>query len=736
MKSIKQLLRQPLKTAIGVALMTLAAAIVCLCVGQALAAQYTKAVLNERFSTVGIPVVQEKWDGSVDQSSFLVNEELFSWVDQMALERPDVVSGMARHGFLSAYIPELAPLNNTKEKYIVTESSWYDYRRFPDTMSYGCAMLVITLDSVSEPEPVIGTYPVQDLTFEDFDTLEEYEYWLYEDPETEKVTLTQGYTIQINGTVTEVLSLASGYRNPVGRFARLTFTAPTMEQIQALQLQIGEQYIVYGMDYADEHWKLIGDLNEDGYHNYLDLENYDPAKLRMLTEEEKRMNEAWAEAFPDVMGHKKYWFAQYYDQMLNEKQYLQLNSISMTLDIPIPLNLYEAVRDPQTGELLEVRPVTQVTYTDTEGNTVTSSLEAYASRYTIPCIAPLNGSAEAFLGSEEGAPWQAALRYSDISNQAFPVIGVGRMDYLADFSLLRSKIVAGRDFTSEERAAGSRVCIVHEALAEENGLSIGDTITLNLYANDGGLPSGRQEESLLNPTASAYYDTTPFTETAEYTIVGFWRGEALWPNVAFVSEYAFTPNTIFVPRASVQTEMEERDSILFNTLVLQNGKIEEFHEMAMNAGFAGKFKYYDQDYSTVAANFHNYDALAQQMLVIGMVIYGVLLLIYLLLYPGSKRNDMVTMHSLGAGFGRCFFHVMFSSLCIVIPASVLGGWIGSALWDYLVAALQTTAESTVALQIEPGALSLVALVQLLTAGIFTICVAIVVAAPRKMASRR
>jgi hypothetical protein len=225
-------------------------------------------------------------------------------------------------------------------------------------------------------------------------------------------------------------------------------------------------------------------------------------------------------------------------------------------------------------------------------------------------------------------------------------------------------------------------------------------------------------------------------ETAEYTIVGFWRGEALWPNVAFVSEYAFTPNTIFVPRASVQTEMEERGSILFNTLVLQNGKIEEFHEMAMNAGFAGKFKYYDQDYSTVAANFHNYDALAQQMLVIGMVIYGVLLLIYLLLYPGSKRNDMVTMHSFGAGFGRCFIHVMFSSLCIVIPASVLGGWIGSALWDYLVAALQTTAESTVALQIEPGALSLVALVQLLAAGIFTICVAIVVATPRKMASRR
>lgn len=736
MKSVRQLLRRPLKTAVGLVLMTLAAAIVCLCVGQALAAQTTKAALDERFSTVGIPLVQEKWDGSVDQSSFLVDEELVSWVDQMALEHPDIVSGMMRHGFLSAYIPELAPLNNTKEKYIVTESSWYDYKHFPDTMSYGCAMLVITLDSVSEPEPVIGTYPVQNLTFEDFDTLEEYEYWLYEDPETEKVTLTQGYTIQINGTVTDVLSLASGYRDPVGRFARLTFTAPTLEQIQALQLQIGEQYIIYGMDYADEHWKLIGDLNEDGYHNYLDLENFDSAKLRLLTEQEKILYSGLAEAFPDTFGQRKYWFAEYYDQMLTEKQYLQLNSVSMTLDIPIPLELYEAVRDPQTGELLEVRPVTQVTYTDADGNTVTSSLEAYASRYSVPCIAPLEGSVEAFLESAEGDPWQAAFRYSDISNQAFPVIGVGRMDYLSDFALLRSKIVAGRDFTQQERTAGSRVCLVHESLAEENGLSIGDTITLNLYATDGGLPSGRQEASLLNPTASAYYDTTPFTETVEYTIVGFWRSEVLWPNVAFVSEYAFTPNTIFVPRESVQTAMEERSSILFNTLVLQNGKIEDFHELAMDAGFAGIFKYYDQDYSTVAANFHNYDALAQQMLVIGMVIYGVLLLIFLLLYPGSKRNDMVTMHSFGAGFGRCFIHVMFSSLCIVIPASALGGWIGSALWDYLVAALQTTTESAVALEIEPDALTMVALTQLAVAGILATIAALVVAKPEKMASRR
>ena len=79
---------------------------------------------------------------------------------------------------------------------------------------------------------------------------------------------------------------------------------------------------------------------------------------------------------------------------------------------------------------------------------------------------------------------------------------------------------------------------------------------------------------------------------------------------------------------------------------------------------------------------------------------------------------------------------MVSSLSIVIPASLLGGYIGGQLWQGLVSALQAAAESAVALQIEPGTLTLLALTQLIIAAGFTIFVAIYIAAPRKMASRR
>lgn len=736
MKSVKQLLRQPLKTVIGIILMTLAAAIVCLCLGQALAAQTTKEALNQRFSTVGIPIVQEDLDGDVNQSSFLLEDELLLWLEKMAAEHPDIVRSIAKHGIQSACIPELTPLNPAAEKLFYLGNDWYSYQPSPYAAPYTCAMLVITLEEVSEPTPVIGTYPVENLTQDDFASESDYYEWLYVDPETEKVTQTLGYSVELTGTVTDVVSLADGYLDPVGRVARLTFTAPTLEEAEALKLVPGEQYIVYGMDYVDQHWKLACALNPDGLCDDMDLEYYDPTLFRFLTEGEKKRFQGQAEEFPEIYGERKYWFAVYSNLYLTQSEYLQLNAITLTLDTSVPLAKYDQIRDEQTGELLELRPQTQVTYTDANGQTVTYSFEAYTARYKIPTIARLDGTLEEFLNAQEGAIWKVALENAQINNRAFAVIGVDKMDYLADFSLGRSQIVEGRDFTAGELAGGSRVCILQEALAEANGISIGDTVTLKRYTADDGLPYRADGETVLNPTASFYFDTTPFAETAEYTVIGFWRGEELWPDVANVSEYAFSPNTVFVPKSSVRTPMEECDSIVFNTLVLQNGKIEAFHQLAMNSGYAGRFKYNDQDYSTVAANFHNYETLARQMLTVGAVLYAVLLLLFLLLYPGSQKKNVRTMQSLGAGFFRRFGHILVSSLAIVLTASLLGGWLGMQLWEHLVSALQAAAESTIALQIQPGTLTMVAAAQLIFALLLTVCVAIFVAAPRGMSARK
>lgn len=732
---LKSILRQPLKTFIGIVLMSLAVAILCTCLGQALALRDTRAKLNQQFATVAIPRGEERQYTTIAKMS----DELISWLDKTARENPDVVKQISRHGILSAYIPELIPLNATSQKYLTENISWEHFEYYfdqstPRLMPYTSAMLVITLDEVSEPEPQTSSYAVeQHLSLDDFAYVEDYLQWFNS---AEKETVTKGYTVELTGTVTDVISLQEGYRDPTGRITRLTMTAPTLEQIQALNLVPGEQYVVYGMDYVDEYWKLIGELNWDGDYDFVQFEPFDSSRFDEVTESEREWYMKHYEETGDAHWLNTYGYL--YGIALTERQCDMVNAISMTLALPVSLTEYEAIRENGDGKLLELRPIAEVTYTDAAGETVTVSQEKFTARYQIPTITRLEGSVEDFLKAAEGMLWQEALERDTINNQAFAVVGVDKMSYQADFSLEKTKIVTGRDFTAEELESGARVCIIHEELALANGLGVGDTITANFYGTDFGLPYQNfrtESRGILNPSASFYFDTTPFTETGVYTVVGICRGERTFPDVA-QNEYAFSANTVYVPKSSVQTEMETCNSIAFVTPVLQNGKIEAFHNLAMHSGYAGLFKYYDQGYSVIAGNFHNYEALAKQVLTVGAAIYIVLLLLFLLLYPGAQKKVVRTMESLGVPYIRRFCHVLASSMAIILPATVLGGIVGTLLWDRVAVALQTAAESAVTLELQPGTLAKVAAAQLLLALILNGLVAIPVAAHKKLSDRR
>ena len=293
MKTLKQLVRQPLKTLLGALLLTLAAAILCVTAGQQAAANTTQKLLNQRFSTVAIPLMEELLNGQASPTGAAVSDELMQWMEQMVQEEPDIVRQLSRHGILSAYIPTLTPLNVTSQGYIPENISWdkseyYQFQDDPRTMPYSSAMLAITLDTITVT-PVEDTVSKEGLTREDFLSDSEYQAW-WNDPETEKVQLLRGYQLKLTGTVTDVISLADGYRDPVGRYARLTMYLPTLEAIDALDLQIGGQYIVNGMDYVDEYWKLLGQVNYDGRLEHVKWEPYDPSLLRMLTEKEIEAN--------------------------------------------------------------------------------------------------------------------------------------------------------------------------------------------------------------------------------------------------------------------------------------------------------------------------------------------------------------------------------------------------------------------------------------------------------------
>lgn len=304
MKSIKQMLRQPVKTLAGLLLMTLAVAILCVCVGQSLAAKTTNDLLNDRFTTVAIPTGLQTMEQASDwiTSSVTLPEELQTWLEEAAASHPDVVKGIMKQGILSAFIPELTPLNYTQGEYISSPFSmfgggnftFYFYEPDPYGSPYSCAMFVITLEEVSEPKENTqdilkeGNY----LKMTDFISFDEY--WEYYQSIIE-ATVTSSYTVTLSGTVTEVVSLQEGFRDPTGMIARLSLTVPSLEQIQALHLTPGEKYLVYGMDYYDEDWALRGQWADERNHPPVVIDAFDLSKLLMLTEEEK---EVYAAASP------------------------------------------------------------------------------------------------------------------------------------------------------------------------------------------------------------------------------------------------------------------------------------------------------------------------------------------------------------------------------------------------------------------------------------------------------
>lgn len=755
MKFLRHLFRQPLKTVTGIILVTLAVAILCVSVGQAFAVRMTEKNLYHQFTTVAMYTGMHS-----------VSDDLRAWLDTMAEENPDVLKLVAEQGYLNSYVPELTPLNYTNPengRYHDTKASGpTTVRPWPHGRPYSCAMFVITLDSIgSFTDKNRSYYMCEELTLDDFATYEEFMTWRKEVYEPQRKQISYASTIQLTGTITEVISLAEGYEDPMGRTITLTFSAPNGRDktLQSLgRLKKGAQYIVYGMDYRDKDFELRDGLksgeNEcvveiDGELSIepIALDGFDMSKMHILTAEEKA---EYSEKLEKHRGsamlpygavvqtpYARYDVNEKTSVYLTQSQYKVVHSATMTLGNPISQVNYEFVRDYEGGPVKEVRYITEYTYFDGE-NYVSCTDEEYTEVYRIPTIAKLSGTAEEFLNSDEGAEWKEALERNKVNNQSFLTVGVDHLGYLIDFVREDSVITSGREFTIKELENGERVCIIHEALAAQNGLEVGDTITMNFYHSDEVFPYIKKATGwgeYLVPVAAFYYDTTPITETAEYTIVGLWRGEQIWPDVT-ENEYALSPNTIIIPIGSTETEMEHNESILYTTPVIENGKLEEFRHLAEEADYHGCFTYFDRGYSMLMKNFFNYENMAVQVLTIGATIYTVIILLYLMLYPGSYSRTVRTMESLGVSYIKRAFFILKSSMTIVTLASVFGILLGTGLWGMAVSFLQSSANAATSLFVEPGTLERIVLVQFGAVFLLTIIVSLFVAVPKKMSARR
>ena len=623
MKTVHQLLRQPVKSLLLLLLVFLASVMLVICVGQYTAAGLTRANLDDRYDTVALLSDEYFWEktpGGQAHSPFLP-EDIQSWVDNTLATRKDLVKEESHTQVYSAYIPGVAPDNFSQYEnggYLDSSNMEIIGAGYP----YRCAMLEVTLTAV-------GTEIMEKTKS-------------YGTPEGEMQTFRTSITLLCAGRIEKVLGLEQGFASPVGSTIALLIRCYDEEDLAAMELEPGNRYLVYGLDYTE----MDAMSREMAVLNYYPL--YDELFGENLEQVDCRMTVCNAIDFPVICQEGD-------DFVLRE----DLRNKYIFAD-------------------------NQIRYTQVPAEEMTET-------YTIPTMVKLSGTGEAFLQEAEGQIWKETLEHMEISNHAFQVLAVDKLGYQVAFARGDYRITEGRDFTQEELTRESRVCIISENLAVGNGLSVGDTIPMQTYGYDPNIEIVQREIALGTrfPSAAIYSDVTGFTsQMEEYTIVGIYRQNNAWENQDDV--YGLTPNVIFVPKGSISGDFRLGNQGIFYTLVLHNGKMKEFQKLQTQAGYHDLFICMDGGYTEIASGLDTYEGVAAKALYIGAGGSAVILLLFLVLCPLQQRKNLFLMGSLGTSPGGKIRHIFVSTMALMVPGVVLGVLTGALLWKQVATVLMGT----------------------------------------------
>ena len=230
-----------------------------------------------------------------------------------------------------------------------------------------------------------------------------------------------------------------------------------------------------------------------------------------------------------------------------------------------------------------------------------------------------------------------------------PVLAVDSVEGMLEFASGRTQITQGRSVSQEEYRDGAAVCLISETLARESGLDVGDTLPLSLYEKEKNLMPTMVGDS--DPTASYYLPQRGFQQETEYTVIGLYRQSNEWSQ----GVASFTPNTVLVPRKSVTCAVETGETglgvssgCLWETMVLQNGTIDQMEARLKENGLGGTVTYYDQGYSDIVESLDGYNRVSRTVLLVGLALWAVVLAAYCVLLPMQESKTALRMWTLGA----------------------------------------------------------------------------------------
>ena len=300
---------------------------------------------------------------------------------------------------------------------------------------------------------------------------------------------------------------------------------------------------------------------------------------------------------------------------------------------------------------------------------------------SFPFYAEYTGDWRDFLRTEEGKIWQETLiPLCELNYESAAVVLTDNVDSLYQFNTGAASLLEGRRFTAEEYANGDEVCLVGAAYAQKNGLSVGDTIHLDFYQNELKSRWAVQESDEEVLIHGPCMPEARLGVQKDYEIIGIYTA----PEFEY-GQHSFQGDTIFVPKSSVpnSSRYENPNMSLLYSLILENGRAEEFEDYLASLGFGGMFEYFDQQYSVLQDTYAVMTSNARRLVALGAAAFTLAAALFVFLSLRRMAPAVRGMRLMGVEPGRVWRELTAALALLAAGSAALGGLLGAALYDFV-----------------------------------------------------
>lgn len=326
---------------------------------------------------------------------------------------------------------------------------------------------------------------------------------------------------------------------------------------------------------------------------------------------------------------------------------------------------------------------------------------------------------EGFWETEAGKWFADSVEVCRINGKTLTAVATPDVSLYAPFYNDGVHIAEGRQFTEEEYETGSKVCLVSEYVAYNNGWEIGDKLDLSFYDAYYGFSGYVSDQmSYYEPLVQVFDEATGeyvienqsrfFDEGGLYEIVGFYSGKVKLgiaeSEVNYKMNEGIDSRVVIVPEKSVQNLPDVPLSQYNTTILLDDEQILYFMADMEASGlleqqlgqYQVSFEIYDQGLGQIKQSLRQLDTVSKLTLYLACAAVVAVVILLSVLTVIQNRRQIATLRSIGVRKHQIPAAVLSGVLLVCLLGACLGGFIGYKASDKVAGYILETAQQDMA----------------------------------------